>query len=54
MYWSPLEDRVKLTGSLPNLENERQWSIHDFRTCMMVNQRMRWLPMALYGVLTGL
>jgi len=30
MYWPPLKANEKATRSLPNLENEHQWSVNDF------------------------
>jgi hypothetical protein len=41
------------TRFLPDHENERQWRVDDFWSCMMVDQSMRWLQMAIYTVLTG-
>jgi hypothetical protein len=30
MDWPPLQDKKKVTRSLPDLENERQQSVNDF------------------------
>jgi hypothetical protein len=45
--------KEEATRSLPDDENQCQWSINDFWSCMMVDQTVRLLLMAMYGVLTG-
>jgi hypothetical protein len=45
--------KEKATRCLPDRENERQRSVNDFWSCMMVDQTMRWLLMPIYAVLTG-
>jgi hypothetical protein len=30
MYWPPFQAKKKSARSLPNLENECQWSVNDF------------------------
>jgi len=42
-----------VTCSLPDPEHERQWSVNDFRPCIMVDQSARWPLMFIYGVLIG-
>ena len=53
MYWPPLMAKEKATRSLPDFEYECQQSVNDFWPCIVVNQRARWLLMAIYGDLTG-
>jgi hypothetical protein len=53
MYWPFLKTKEKATRSLPDSENEHQLNATSFWPCRMVNQRVRWPLMFIYGVLTG-
>jgi len=37
-YWQPLQAKATATCYLRHPENERQWSINSFRTCIFRNQ----------------
>jgi len=43
-YWPPSVLKTNETYSLPHPENECQWSVNDFWSCILVNLNIAWWP----------
>jgi len=54
MYWQHLYVKNTVTGSLPPSENERQWSVNDFRFCKYGNCIVIWSLLGITYVLAAL
>jgi hypothetical protein len=52
-YWPPVLAKKNTTCSLPDHENECQWSCNDLWPCIKVNQSEMWPLMAIYNVVTS-
>jgi hypothetical protein len=52
-YWLSLLEKEKVTCSLPNLENEGQWSVNDRMPCIIVNHSTMSLLLSIYIVSTA-
>jgi len=53
-YWQPLLAKTTATGSLRHPENERQWSVTSFRTCICRNQGIAPIIASMTVLLTAL
>jgi len=52
-YWHPLVGTTTATCSLLHHENERQWSVNDFKLHILGNLFSNWLLTSMYEILTA-
>jgi len=51
-YWEPVWAKTTATRFLPHPENECQWSVNNFWSCILGNQGIAWILEHITEVLT--